>query len=738
MMQFRDWCLYHFPGGRFSEGGSQYLCKNHLRGDTNASLSFTNKDGGKYNDFGDKGGQVKFFCHENGLDVWDGAEPWTENSTRSDAPLPSRESSDAPRRLWESARPATEHPYCTRKGIAPDGCRVTSDERLLVPGWNENGEVVSIERISPDGTKRHYGPKDGAFFLVGDTTEDTPILCAEGFSTAATLHALTGWPVAASFGAGNLPKTVRVLGRVFPGREIGACPDADAAGAKAGDEAVLAGACVVSLPEGVPGHFDWNDCAHQHGVEITKEFFRDQWTNRRKKEKIVEKPSTAFTLRRIGDIPLTEPEFLVDDLLETDTLALFFGESGCRKTFAVFDIAASIATGAPYAGRQTKEGTVIYLAGEGTGGLPRRARAWELHRGISLKDAPLYTSSRAALFMDENGAKTVEDEVDRIAAESGAPSLIVIDTVARSMVGGDENSAKDTGIFIERVDALRRKYGASCILVHHSGIVDKGRLRGSSAWKGALDAEFLVSLDGDIVTLTCQKMKEAAEPAPISFRSHEYTVMIGKTGKEITSLALEPTDERPARVKELSKGLKYALDTYHAAAKEKPELDAEGKFIGVHVESWRPYFYEKATADSPDGKRQAFNRSIKKLVEERHLSVKNDVYTPVGEVDTVLVNRYAQRINHSSQRDTVTYRDMTVTCHAADDLERDKRDIILKDVTLSRSSVTLESETGVDVGGKPVLENELGAGLETPEQKPKTPYLELLKGGEHDADTKVS
>ena len=105
-----------------------------------------------------------------------------------------------------------------------------------------------------------------------------------------------------------------------------------------------------------------------------------------------------------------------------------------------------------------------------------------------------------------------------------------------------------------------------------------------------LDAEFLVSLDGDIVTLTATKMKEAEQPAPISFRSHEYTVMIGKTGKEITSLALEPTDERPARMKELSKGLKYALDTYREAAKEKPELEAEGKFIGVHVESWRPYF----------------------------------------------------------------------------------------------------------------------------------------------------
>ncbi|NCC59287.1 MAG: hypothetical protein EOM17_17005, partial [Synergistales bacterium] len=272
---------------------------------------------------------------------------------------------------------------------------------------------------------------------------------------------------------------------------------------------------------------------------------------------------------------------------------------------------------------------------------------------------------------------------EKAAQNAGRPLLIIIDTVARSMVGGDENSAKDVSIFIDRVDALRRKYGSSALLVHHSGIMDKGRLRGSSAWKGALDAEYLISSSGPeglLVTVECKKMKDAPQPAPFSFEAVEYVVLEGKTGKEYTSLALKPTDEKPTKTKDLSKALKRALDSYHAAAKEKGLLDKQGKFVGVRLEDWRPYFYETATAESKDGKRKAFNRARDELVDKGILTPKNDVYLPVQSVDTLLVNEYAKRLKNLTERDSGTERDISVTCPAANDFERDNRDIIYKDV----------------------------------------------------------
>ncbi|NCC85868.1 MAG: hypothetical protein EOM03_17380, partial [Clostridia bacterium] len=172
-MRFREWCLHYFPHGTFSQNDTQYLCKNHLRGDTNASLSFTTKDGGKYNDFGGEQGQVKFFCHQNGLPTWEGADEWKEAAQA--APSPSRDNSAL--RLWEASQPATSHPYATRKGISVEGLRVSSAGELLVPCYDASGEIVAVERISSNGDKKSLGPKKGAYHVIGGKLdEDYPLL----------------------------------------------------------------------------------------------------------------------------------------------------------------------------------------------------------------------------------------------------------------------------------------------------------------------------------------------------------------------------------------------------------------------------------------------------------------------------------------------------------------------------------------------------------------------------------
>ncbi len=738
------------------EGDDELICS--VREDDHTPSCRINPRKGTYFDFGRGGSGKETFiselCKERGVD-----DPFPKSEKGAAPAVPRSQESiqrQAARELWEGASEGNEHPYLLRKKVEANGTRRSkvgvlwkdgalkkmSGDFLIVPSYDPDGSLVGLEQVTSDGKKYAFGSK--GFHILDDLNPDAPLILAEGFATAASIKALSGANTACCFGAANFESAVRALRKVFPG-EIVVAPDA-------GTDVRIPGVAVVELPSGSEKNDDWNDLHAELGIEDARAFFHAAWDNRKvaegvvteaedeaKEAAVVESPATSFALQRLGDIPLVEPRFLVEDLFECDALCLFFGESGCKKSFVAIDLAASIATGAPWNRKQTKEGVVIYLAGEGGGGLPRRARAWEIHRGISLKDAPLFVSNRAALFMDEHGARIVENEVDRIAEMAGSPVLIVVDTIARSMVGGDENSAKDTSIFVERIDALRRRYGASALLIHHSGLSDKGRLRGSSAWKGALEAEYLIEKSGDLVTVTNQKMKDAPEPAPFSFESVEYVVLETATGKEITSLALEPTDEKPARVERISAGQKRALDSFYEAAKANPILDEDGAFLGVHVEDWRGFFYETATAPTQSGKRQAFNRAVKELVEAGHLTVKDDVFSPTSPADTLIVNQNIRKMNLSSQRDSVTERDIVTPCNAADD-DPSVTSVThsYRSVTLSRSPVTLESETGVDVGGKPVLENELGAGLETPEQKPKTPYLELLKGDEHDADTKVS
>lgn len=73
-------------------------------------------------------------------------------------------------------------------------------------------------------------------------------------------------------------------------------------------------------------------------------------------------------------------------------------------------------------------------------------------------------------------------------------ALIVIDTVARNMVG-DENSTEDMGEFVRAIDRVWNELGCFVLTVHHSGKDVARGLRGSSALGGASDANILVQRD---------------------------------------------------------------------------------------------------------------------------------------------------------------------------------------------------------------------------------------------------
>ena len=89
------------------------------------------------------------------------------------------------------------------------------------------------------------------------------------------------------------------------------------------------------------------------------------------------------------------------------------------------------------------------------------------------------------------------------------PVLVVIDTLARCLVGGDENSARDVGMAVDVAERLRQVSSAAVLLIHHSG-VDGARVRGSSALEGAADVIIEAKADGTNVRFRCVKSKDAA------------------------------------------------------------------------------------------------------------------------------------------------------------------------------------------------------------------------------------
>ena len=129
-----------------------------------------------------------------------------------------------------SALDATaDNPYCVRKGIKPYGLKEFKDSRtLIVPIRDGAGITTSLQFIYEDGGKKFksHGKIKGCYYSFGAKPADV-LLIVEGFATGASLHAVTGYPVAVAFNAGNLEAVALVLRAKLPDIRIIVCADND-------------------------------------------------------------------------------------------------------------------------------------------------------------------------------------------------------------------------------------------------------------------------------------------------------------------------------------------------------------------------------------------------------------------------------------------------------------------------------------------------------------------------------
>jgi hypothetical protein len=218
---------------------------------------------------------------------------------------------------------------------------------------------------------------------------------------------------------------------------------------------------------------------------------------------------------------------------------------------------------------------------------------------------------------------------------------IIIDTLNRSLAGGDENSSKDMGAVIAAVDRIQRATNAHCSLIHHVPVDRTDRMRGHGSVLGAVDLTVRVTKDDKIVTVEADKANDLVEKPRFAFQFEP--VELARDGLTVvTAPVLIPCDTPQvagaAKRKAMPKGAQIALRALAEAIDEVGNLMPASNHIPartktVTFEQWRNYSYRRgiSASDEPRAKQQAFKRASEYLIGEEHVGAWDNQVWPAKE-----------------------------------------------------------------------------------------------------------
>lgn len=258
-------------------------------------------------------------------------------------------------------------------------------------------------------------------------------------------------------------------------------------------------------------------------------------------------------LHTINDLlKMPKPRWLIEGMFEANSLVMVAGAPGSFKSFLVLDWIMCMALGKQWHGKNVQPCKVLYILGEGKASLLKRMLAWfEHHECTNEKDFPVLNENLRVTF---DVPQLLEKEhygglMTALTADATFdPNVIVIDTFARSFVGGDENSSLDTGLWIRAAESLRA-VGYTVILLHHTRKNTEfgHQFRGSSAISGAMDTIITVvrNYEENSVKVAVTKQKDHDEGEPMLFR-RQIVMTSDKDAHDSMVLSLIPPTTRTA------------------------------------------------------------------------------------------------------------------------------------------------------------------------------------------------
>jgi hypothetical protein len=367
--------------------------------------------------------------------------------------------------------------------------------------------------------------------------------------------------------------------------------------------------------------------------------------------------------------------WLVKELIPETGTGLAAGQWGACKTFAMLDLAGSIATGLPFAGRDVvRRGGVLFIAAEGSTEIEGRmqglvdaklageamaaaAKNNPISADVDLDHLPFAWIEESPHLKTDREFKQLT-ELARAAAQQmkekfGVPLvLIIIDTLSASADLVDANDAAEAQRLFNGLNQLSLATGAFVLVVDHFGKTIETGTRGSSAKEGAADVVLALLADRDLsgaISNTQMAVRKLRGGRPGEVTPFDLTVvdvvdeMTGEIGTTCI-IKWKPTrdDIHRATSKRIPKSLKIFHDAMVAALAVRGVQDRpygkNGPLLRVVAEpDLREEFMASYPADSQDAKAKAYKRALRDaaalgLVHSRQIGTVDYLWLP--EVET--------------------------------------------------------------------------------------------------------
>jgi hypothetical protein len=337
------------------------------------------------------------------------------------------------------------------------------------------------------------------------------------------------------------------------------------------------------------------------------------------------------------EAPAAPTRWLIKHLLPEAGAGLVSGQWGTFKTTSALDLAVSVMTGVPFAGRFAvkRRGGVAYLAVEGGAGLKSRLDAIARVRGVTgilpfawRSDCPPLTASDAL----DKLARIVEEAARELERRFGvALVLIFVDTIigaAGYAQTGDDNDAATSQKVMSALSGLSRRTGALVLGLDHFGKVVETGTRGSSNKEGHADVVLALlgerQVNGTITNtkLAMRKLRDGSSGLELPFAPKQVMIGTDEDGEPITRVVIDwetqaaVTPDDAGWSKSLLLLRRILMTTLAAAGADIAPFSDNLVVRAVNVELVRTEFYKQYPAEGDDKqkantRRQAFNRVLK-------------------------------------------------------------------------------------------------------------------------------